>query len=323
MNKQIIFLCLFILSQLTAFSQSLEDIILESISEVEKGNFTTALEKYNLGISKYPNEPVLYVLKGELFTKYNRKLTMDPEVYNNALEQYNLALEIDSTYAPAYNSRGLLNVFHQKFDLAISDFTNVLKYAEDDAEIQFNVFMARGGAKSYSKDYKGAIADYNEAIKIRPNSAGIYINLGAIHANLKDYKKAEKNYQKALEIEPENGYALNNFGMFYIRQKNYNKAVEILQQAIKITSDDPLLHNNLGFAKLKLGEPDDALILINKSISIYPQNSYAFKNRALVYIAKNEIEKACADLTKANELGYSITYNNEVNELLDKNNCKD
>ena len=58
--------------------------------------------------------------------------------------------------------------------------------------------------------------------------------------------------------------------------------------------------------------------IINKSITIDPSNSYAFKNRAIVYLAIGKKEAAHEDLIHAVNLGYEDYWGNEVNTLLDE-----
>jgi regulator of sirC expression with transglutaminase-like and TPR domain len=60
---------------------------------------------------------------------------------------------------------------------------------------------------------------------------------------------------------------------------------------------------------------------INHSLDLLPTNSYAYKNRALVYFDLAEKNKGCADLEKAIELGYTKQYGNKV-EKLNNEKCK-
>jgi hypothetical protein len=57
---------------------------------------------------------------------------------------------------------------------------------------------------------------------------------------------------------------------------------------------------------------------INKSLQLNDENSYAYKNRALVYLAQEFIDKACEDLNRAEGLGYSKDYDDEALELISK-----
>jgi len=82
-----------------------------------------------------------------------------------------------------------------------------------------------------------------------------------------------------------------------------------------------LLYNNRGFAKYKLGDYKGALEDIDLSISLLPNNSYAFRNRALVHLAQNEKELACADMQKALDLGFAQSYGDEISKL-QADNCR-
>jgi Tfp pilus assembly protein PilF len=80
-------------------------------------------------------------------------------------------------------------------------------------------------------------------------------------------------------------------------------------------------YNNIGYTYYKMGDYAKALKNINYSLSQDSKNAYAYKNRALVYIAQGKKALACADLAKAESLGYTKEYDNEVQELKQKH-CK-
>ncbi|MFK7810334.1 MAG: hypothetical protein AB8F74_21195 [Saprospiraceae bacterium] len=52
--------------------------------------------------------------------------------------------------------------------------------------------------------------------------------------------------------------------------------------------NNPLVLSNRGAARTELGKYDLAMLDINKSIEIYPENSFAFKNRAKLYLKLND-----------------------------------
>lgn len=321
MYKKIIFsLILIFISFTVSFGQSLKESIMEALKLAEQGKQDEATQALNNLIKENPNIPILYVLKGELITKYNRQLTQNPEVYNKAVKEFDKALSLDSTLSYAYNSRALLNTFHQKYDLAIKDFSSVLKYSNDPEE-KFSALSDRGAAKLYHKDFEGALEDYEKAIEIKPNSIGIYTNLGVLYMQQKNYDKAEETLTKAMKIAPNDAGLMNNLASVYIKKGKYKLAINHLDKILDINSQDPYALNNKGFAQIKLGRTDEGIELVNKSIEIYPQNAYAYRTRAEGYIKLKKIKKACEDLEKANDLGYSLTYDEDVNDMI-KKHCK-
>ena len=51
-------------------------------------------------------------------------------------------------------------------------------------------------------NYKGAIADYDKAIKLNPKDAKAYNNRGGTKNMLGDYKGAIADWEKAIELNP-------------------------------------------------------------------------------------------------------------------------
>ena len=75
----------------------------------------------------------------------------------------------------------------------------------------------------------------------------------------------------------------------------------------------------MGYAKFKLKDYNGALEDIKKSINLNNNNSYAFRNRALIYFELNNKDSACMDIKKALELGFTEKYGKEVEDLFNKN----
>ena len=66
--------------------------------------------------------------------------------------------------------------------------------------------------RHYEQDFKGAILDYNEALKQDPNNATAYNNRGAAKLMLKDYKAALADFNKAISINDKYADAYDNRG---------------------------------------------------------------------------------------------------------------
>ena len=62
--------------------------------------------------------------------------------------------------------------------------------------------MNRGLAKTFLKEYEGAIKDYDKAIELDPNFAPAYHNRGIAKYELKQYSEAIADYDKAIELDP-------------------------------------------------------------------------------------------------------------------------
>jgi len=65
-------------------------------------------------------------------------------------------------------------------------------------------FFKSGNAKSENKDYKGAISDYTEAIRINPKNATAYFWRGSAKSDLGDKYGAIADYTESIRLNPKN-----------------------------------------------------------------------------------------------------------------------
>ena len=128
--------------------------------------------------------------------------------YLKLLPDFNLAMEYltasGSTWhlARAYYERGCANGLAQKFDDAISDYTEALKVRPN----YWSALVLRGTYHSIRTDkpnLDAAIADYSEYLKGKP-SAYTFAVRAAIYERKGETAKAIADYRAALALEPDN-----------------------------------------------------------------------------------------------------------------------
>lgn len=104
-----------------------------------------------------------------------------------------------------------------------------------------------------------AIAFLKLLIRIKPNFADAYCDLGKFYGKLGRYTEAIEFLKKAIRIKPGLAEAYNNLGLVYRMLERYMEAIESFKQAICIKPDFAEAHGNLGAAYLILGDRDSAL----------------------------------------------------------------
>ena len=68
-------------------------------------------------------------------------------------------------------------------------------------------FFNRGIAKHNQGEYAGAIADYNQAIRLNPDDADTFHNRGFAKVKLEQYAGAIADYNEAIRLNPDDaGY---------------------------------------------------------------------------------------------------------------------
>lgn len=126
---------------------------------------------------------------------------------------------------------------------AIKLYTKAIEnYPTEDNYMKSEAYFNRGLNKRYTNDFKGAIADYTEAIKLRPDYYKAYNNRGFAKLQLEDYAGAIPDFTMTIKYD------------------NYN------------TEFTNMAFGNRGIAKLSIGQdgcPDlkKAMELGNKNVS--------------------------------------------------------
>ena len=178
--------------------------------------------------------------------------------------------------------------------------------------IQFNpnnevYFYSRASIKYEFKDFKSAIQDYTEAIKIRPRSEYYVLRaLARDQENQKTKSFTDKrgrviygtpdvlmDLTKAIEVDPNNSLAYRLRGYYKYRNKNHDGAILDLSIAIELNPKDLFALEYRGLA-YRDNEGQDGTIYIDwdftnaikdftKLIELDPNNSEWYFNRAVCY----------------------------------------
>ena len=119
-------------------------------------------------------------------------------------------------------------------------------------------YRMRGNAKYDNGQYEAAIADYNEALRIKPDFADAYHNRGNAMRKLGQYEEAIANFNASLHIKPDSARVYYNRGIAKLGLGQYEAAIADLDAALYIEPDwaDPYCLR--GLMKEGLGRTEEA-----------------------------------------------------------------
>ena len=121
--------------------------------------------------------------------------------YENAIEDYDKALQLNPQNLEAYTNRGISKAEMEQYEAAIADLDEALRLNPQDATL----YTGRGMVKDLQRQYEAAIADFDMALRLNPQYAIIYTGRGRTKNHLKRYEEARADYQRALELATEQG----------------------------------------------------------------------------------------------------------------------
>ena len=149
---------------------------------------------------------------------------------------------------------------------------------------------------------KDAEESIHKAIKLQPDFADGYYNLGKILSDIGKLKDAELSYRQAIEIKPDFVDAHLNLGNT-LRELGKLQEVEILlRKVIEIKPDYAKAHLNLGIILEDLGKLQDAELSTRKAIELNPDLAEAKLNLGSIFKDLGKLKDAELSYRQAIEI---------------------
>lgn len=138
-----------------------------------------------------------------------------------------------------------------------------------------------GMDETAKENFKGAIEYYKKAIKIDPNFAFAYDNMGICYRRLEQFDLAIDVYEKSLKIDPNGLMPLQNIAVVYSYKKEYEKAVQSYEKLAKIEPNNPEVFYGIGqMYALHLNDPEKGLDNMCKAYKLYIEQKSPYRGDA-------------------------------------------
>jgi tetratricopeptide (TPR) repeat protein len=277
------FIIIFYILVFPCFSQNTAgQIWTKGVQHAEQGSFNKAKVEFEKALRVDP-----------FFGPAKRALKVVGDVINQKIK----------SKAAIHHFKGIAYDINGQWDEAIVEYNKAIEINPGYAQSYFT----RGGHYVQKGQYDKAISDFNKVIEINPKYATAYTNRGAVYVGKGQYDKAISDFNKAIEINPRDADAYLNRGVAYVGKGQCDKAISDFNKAIEINPRDADAYYSRGQAYLiAKGEFDRAISDYNKAIEINPKYAIAYNDRGIAYFSKREYEKAWDDVHKAESLGWQV-----------------
>jgi tetratricopeptide (TPR) repeat protein len=138
------------------------------------------------------------------------------------------------------------------------------------------------------RDFTAAAEDYQQAVKMHPESAEMWANLGLMEHEGGDYAGANKSFQQAIRLKP-SLYVPNLFmGIDAMQTGNTSAAIPFLVKAERINKTDPEAPLELGRAYSAAGNFPAAARAFARARELDPKQSNAWLGEGMAYLDQVE-----------------------------------
>ena len=242
------------------------------------GNYQEAIVDYDEAIRLKPDDPEFHYHRGHANSNLGK--------YEAALVDYNRAIDSKPGDAIIYNNRGFVKLQLGQYKEAITDYSEAIRLKQRVVElhsIRENIIQFPLVNKKFNK-------------------AEIYINRGVTRARIGEYEEAFADFNEALRLKPDYAEAHNNCGQINTLLGKHGDSLTDYNEAIRLKPDYVEAYSNRGPTNLILGKYAEALMDLNEVIRHQPNSVLAFVNRAEAKVNLNRIDEARSDFQIASEL---------------------
>lgn len=256
---------------------------------------------------------------------YNKALELLPRnrqlMFNKAMaqEDINDLPGADSTFAellkyyPNFDS-GYLG--RARLRLAQTDTVGALADIDKALSINKNAvngyIMRADIAISNDNDLDAALSDLNEAIKLQPRLAGLYVNRAYMRYRLDDFFGAMADFDYAIELDPLNEAAIFNRALLEMETQANDKALADLDRLLDLDPANVRASYNRAVVNSLKSRYKEAIADISKVIDDVPDLPDPYFMRSQFYYELKDMRKAENDYNKAIALSKQVQKNPEA-----------
>jgi tetratricopeptide (TPR) repeat protein len=173
----------------------------------------------------------VYAFEGNAVAYFD--MGMKTSLAYKKINYFTKALELNPTFAPAYEERGLNYYFQEKYDKVIEDFTHYIHLVPHKAD----AYRMLGMGYLKTGNYQKAIINFDNALKLEPKMAAVFsyraeafrLN-GQLSEAIEDAGKAfslEKDPRILSDVYRTRGKAYQELGQEILANSDFKKAMEI------------------------------------------------------------------------------------------------
>lgn len=245
---------------------------------------TNAFKDYRLFEKRYPNNPLVAMMRRNLGTVLNEKfngivspLLKGERSYSSRETCGIVAVELDSCLQLLGNQHYMYtNIKARKLFMDAMALTWAL------SENEYNAYLKPTVVTSINL--------LEQSVQLEPNAAYTLDALGIRYTFLYDYDKATKAFQKYLDLRPNDIFARYSLGVTYANLKMFEKAEVVFEALLKEYPGWLDVAQKLSDVYAGNNKSGEALAIINRIIdtaTIFKGNGYFFKG---VFYSKRSMQ---------------------------------
>jgi Flp pilus assembly protein TadD len=157
-------------------------------------------------------------------------------------------------------------------------------------------FYRERGIDAYRRgDFRGAIVDFDEAIRLDANDPQAYDLRGNALDEIGEFERALADYDAAIHIDPNSAALFHDRAILWRRRGELDKALVDLDRAVRFSFSDANVYSDRGLVWYEKGRHDRAVADFSRAFKLDSKFAAAYINRGLMSHRSGELGLAAAD----------------------------
>jgi tetratricopeptide (TPR) repeat protein len=250
----------------------------------ERNDFENAIGFFNQVITTDPDAVDAYYYIGESHMRL--------EEYHPAVDAYDLAIDIDRTFAPAYLGRARARVWRGLFVTVLDDLNTAIEYDPNLGE----AYIERADEYIRQEEFEAALEDLDVVAELLPDSPLLFLLRAEAYMSLRQYDDALDNALRAFALDQTNLDIYLVLGRAYVAVDQPIKGLDMLETYIGYETRNPVGWLAYGRALHAAGHDQDALSAYNRALDFDVNFFAVYLHRGLAYVELGDGTRAVSDL---------------------------
>jgi putative PEP-CTERM system TPR-repeat lipoprotein len=290
-----------------------------------EGDVEAAIGQYEMAIKADPEKVSPYLALGELYIREKRE--------RDAIQVYEDLVKLKPDVPLIWFKLGILYSKEGKMQEAVDIFRKAIVLKPDLIEARLGLAVTL----ELMKDRAGAIAEYEDILKINPLDINIYRRLARLYQEEGLGEESVRLHEVLIELDPQNENNYLALGYVYLKMENPAEAIETLKRAqarglgsvelfyllgvahsysaqedralaaflnaLALGGQGDLLHFRIGASLEQLGRIDEAAEHFRKAIELNPKNAEAYNYLGYMFVDRGiQLGEAIVMIQKALEI---------------------
>jgi TolB-like protein/DNA-binding winged helix-turn-helix (wHTH) protein/Tfp pilus assembly protein PilF len=192
--------------------------------------------------------------------------------WTGAAEGFKKAIQLDPTYATAYQRYSLYSIAMGRFD----DSLDQIKKARDLEPLSISINASLGWRLYLAREYDRSIAQLRDTLEMDPSYEWAHLTLGQAYEQKGQYDLAIEQLQRAVELSHSSSLMISALAHAYALSGNRTEALKLLAQLEALSKKQYVSPFYVAIVHLGLGKNELAMNWLQKA--------YADRSNGLVFL---------------------------------------